>query len=116
MNIIVPSGFFGASADDNSIDTLLRAIGKKFGEDCDWPEKYGCNIKNDSFSMHQYCWCESEACEYCREVDPEPNFHHKKTGLKVWWYKYIGRSQKQNIDISDSELRDIYAEIMEANP
>lgn len=23
-----------------------------------------------------------------------PNFWHKRTGLKVWWYKWIGRSQE----------------------
>ena len=24
-------------------------------------------------------------------VDPLPNFHHKPSDLKIWWYKWIGR-------------------------
>jgi hypothetical protein len=35
-------------------------------------------------------------CESCTKYGDktEPNFHHKPSGLKVWWYKYIGRSMK----------------------
>lgn len=35
-------------------------------------------------------------CEYCTVYNgkDEPNFHHKPTGLKVWWYKYIGRGME----------------------
>lgn len=43
-------------------------------------------------------------CNYCtgnhhkdKGVEPgkgAPNFWHKKTGLKVWWYKYIGRGME----------------------
>ena len=34
----------------------------------------------------------SKWCRVCRgEFGNAPNFHHKPTGLRVWWYKWIGR-------------------------
>lgn len=34
-------------------------------------------------------------CAVCREGrSPAPNFHHKATGIKVRWYKYIGRGMQ----------------------
>jgi len=84
---------------------------------------YGCNLDCTSFAMHRFCWCEQEDCPWCVGCDcdaspnphtcklyrpPErwslntgfvvgegaPNFWHKSTGLKVWWYKYIGRGMR----------------------
>lgn len=44
-------------------------------------------------------------CARCREqITPAPNFHHVATGVKVWWYKYIGRGMK--IDCPDQETWD----------
>lgn len=90
------------------------ALGGTFG--------YGALLTTPVFSMHPYCWCEREDCPWCagctcdddavaergdcdfctaRGVFAEhhaepgegaPNFVHPRTGLKVWWYKYIGRS------------------------
>ena len=60
------------------------ALGGKFG--------YGANFENDTFMMHPFCWCEKDGCAWCDEN--APNFYHKETGLKVWWYKYIGRSME----------------------
>jgi hypothetical protein len=42
--------------------------------------------------MHPYCWCEADDCRWCS--GEAPNFWHKPSGLKVWWYKYIGRSME----------------------
>ena len=44
---------------------------------------------------------ETPSCDYCKGTgifgdnygEPgkgAPNFYHKKTGLKIWWYKWIG--------------------------
>lgn len=79
---------------------------------------YGARYENDVFMMHPYCWCECADCPWCRscecELGPapeyktikecincsdnpptrEPNFYHKKSGLTVWWYKWIGRGME----------------------
>lgn len=54
---------------------------------------YGVEYENDVFMMHPYCWCEQENCGWCNETSP--NFMYKPTNCKVWWYKWIGRSQEQ---------------------
>jgi hypothetical protein len=50
-------------------------------------------------------WLPLHPCRYCRgEFGNAPNFHHKPSGLKVRWYKYIGRGmevtapQRVNLD------------------
>jgi len=47
-----------------------------------------------------------------------PNFWHKPSGLKVWWYKYIGRSQEvvgpENPDIA-AIFADCLADVARAN-
>lgn len=78
---------------------------------------YGANFENDVFMIHRYCWCGKEECLWCRDGSPKdvkmwgdgsyledgseprevisaPNFWHKKSGLKIWWYKWIGRSME----------------------
>ena len=55
---------------------------------------YGVDFENNIFMMHQFCWCEKDDCPWCGEED-RPNFIFKPTNAKVWWYKWIGRSQKQ---------------------
>lgn len=57
---------------------------------------YGTNYDSDVFMMHRYCWCEEEDCPWCTDLEgvSAPNFHHKASGFKVCWYKYIGRSMK----------------------
>ena len=66
---------------------------------------YGCEYENDTFMMHPFCWCEKDDCLWCTYeeetddmVEPQslqPNFLYKPTDTKIWWYKYIGRSQEQ---------------------
>lgn len=62
---------------------------------------YGANYVNKIFIMHPYCWCEQDECGWCSGKNP--NFRHIKSGLKVWWYKYIGRGMEvkgaRNLDI-----------------
>lgn len=79
---------------------------------------YGVIYENDVFSMHPNCWCDSEECPWCSYSNehgryfqerhrvhgavPEfgcgaaPNFWHKPSGFKVWWYKWIGRDMEAN--------------------
>lgn len=79
--------------------TLTKAISKKepdsrvrglLGGDYG----YGCDYSNDVFAMKPYCWCESPDCGWCE--GNKSNFYHKKSGVKIWWYKYIGRGMKIN--------------------
>jgi len=46
---------------------------------------------------------QDKVCDYCRGVvrdhgqepgRPAPNFWHRPSGFKVWWYKYIGRDME----------------------
>lgn len=53
---------------------------------------YGVDYENDTFMMHQFCWCEEDTCKWCGKN--EPNFIFKPTGYKLWWYKYIGRGEE----------------------
>lgn len=66
-----------------------------FGGEFGYGARWDCEV----FSMHHFCWCEEDGCPWCdynEEIGgfPAPNFHHKATGFKVWWYKYIGRSME----------------------
>lgn len=104
VQIVVPSGMFGPSADDDFLDTALRVIGVAFAQPGEWASKYGTNYENDVFVMRtQYwgdCTCGAMECgpdEPERDCDPTcpmvlPNFRHKASGFEVEWYKYIGRS------------------------
>ena len=75
---------------------------------------YGVTYENEVFAMHRYCWCGRYDCPWCSYSDEEgqhfqerfrvngavpehggaPNFWHKSSGFKVWWYKWIGRDNE----------------------
>ena len=94
----------------DQLDKMLKRIALYAAPDKDgWNDKYGSRVVNDTFEMHPYCWgSEPEhpdgtsdgwdddnkppPCPLCNET--LPNFWHKPTGLKVWWYKYIGRGRE----------------------
>ena len=103
VQIVLPVGALGASDFDSALDTVLRTIAVRASSDPEgeWAEKYGTDFENDEFMMHHFCWCERGDCRWCSEDAcgcehqmPAPNFWHKPSGFKVWWYKYIGRSQE----------------------
>jgi len=107
VTIVMPFGAMGASDDDDMLDTILRQIAMKYGdEEHNWVSKYGTDIENDIFMMRPYCWCEKEDCGWCGEQNL-PNFWYKPTDFKVWWYKYIGRDPETNRQIDESELKKI---------
>ena len=66
---------------------------------------------------------QDEVCAFCRGEFPPPetgaiknrkgapNFWHKASGLRVWWYKYIGRGMET--DGGPSDLTPIFAECLE---
>lgn len=73
VRIIIPGGTFGASADDDVIDTAMRVIGVGFGSEDEWASKYGTNFENEVFLMHRYCWCEEGNCPWCAGCYCESN-------------------------------------------
>ncbi len=115
--IILPSGAMGASPDDDILDRMLRTLATKASTDPDeWCDKYGTRFENDVFMMHPYCWCEKKDCPWCAVGMPfkianqkncgpaAPNFHHKPSGFKVWWYKYIGRGVTMEPELSPEKI------------
>lgn len=53
-------------------------------------------FENDTFKITPYDWNEPK--------NPEPNFIHKPTGFKLWWYKYPLRSPEVNFNITHEEF------------
>jgi hypothetical protein len=116
ITIITPSGMFGGG-DGSAVSNMLCAIGEAFGEPGEWASKYGTRVENEVFTMHPYCWCERDDCPYCWDESERgkrhPNFHYKPTDLKVWWYKYIGRSMETNRPVTRKECANIAVHCME---
>jgi hypothetical protein len=66
IQIVMPKGAFGASPDDDLLDSILRKIADAAETDPGaWATKYGTNYENDVFMMHEFCWCEREDCPWC---------------------------------------------------
>jgi len=69
---------------------LSEALCETLGEDADLSNS-GTDYENESFAMRKYWWG--------KEDTPEAqlaNFEHKPTGLKIHWYKYLGRGMSAN--------------------
>ena len=139
ISIVVPHGMFGGGNDDSPLEQALRriAVAASAGRRGLWPDKYGIEIENDVFAMHPFCWCERPDCPWCggctcppgdwREPPScdyclgrgifatgapgrgAPNFWHKPSGLKVWWYKYIGRGMET---VGEANLDAVLAECL----
>jgi hypothetical protein len=124
FNVILPKGTLGESNSDNTLDSLLRELAVLVSEDPEgeWAS-YGTNFENDTFMMHQFCWCEKHDCPWCQgcicdtveecrdkctRKEYAPNFHYKPLDFKVRWYKYIGRSMDTSDTLSENMLREIF--------
>ena len=115
IEIVIPKG--AESNIELGLVKLTEAISKKTGESSGYglggENGYGCNYENETFMMHRFCWCEKDDCGWCAgigamsqlvrdsmgvkysESERLPNFLYKPTNVKIWWYKWIGRSQEQ---------------------
>ncbi len=114
VTVVIPHGMIpDEDLRAQLIEVGIRLIAEKCGDDDNFPEKYGAKFDNNVFSMHPYCWCEKEDCKYCRDYDPAPNFAYHG-GLKVHWYKYIGRSMEIEGDVSAEKMLDIIRECLES--
>jgi len=102
---------------------------------------YGVEFENETFLMHPYCWCDKEdgSCLWCLRDHPEfipllsarfgttedgyydeatgyfdpPHFWHKPSGLRVRWYKYIGRGMGVRAE-GDITAHDVLASCLES--
>lgn len=100
------------------------ALGGRFG--------YGGCWNSEVFQMHPFCWCGSDNCPWCfynvswdepqlacaEEYGADnqngggiaPHFWHKPSGMKVWWYKWIGRDM-ESVNVP-SDLSAIFTECL----
>ncbi len=90
IQIIVPKHAEGKLVD--LTEYLADKLGLNGGYGLGGENGYGAEYENDTFMMHPFCWCEEDTCKWCSH--DEPNFIYKPTGYRVWWYKWIGRSQR----------------------
>lgn len=79
-------------------EILLNTVRKEFDEEFK-------DIINDVFELRHYDWNES---------NEEPNFYHKPSGYKLWWYKYPLRGAEANMEISIKQFADILYDCKEA--
>lgn len=57
-------------------------------------------FENEIFAIRPYDWSEPDVLL--------PNFEHKPSGFKLWWYKYAFRSSTMNYNLSAEELNRLF--------
>jgi hypothetical protein len=80
-----------------------RALCRDLGVGYELGNEYHCTCGVDREWKDRYDAC---ACDWHQgrgafrfgKAADAPNFWHKPTDLRVWWYKYIGRDMKTNRD------------------
>lgn len=98
------------------LESIIRCLSEKLDPDpSSWSAKYGTDCEDENFAIHRFCWCEEESCPWCGPSE-SPNFWHKPTGIKVWWYKYIGRGVNMSRQPEMEECLQILQDAMLASP
>lgn len=64
----------------------------------------GNSFKCDTFEVSAYDW-DWDMEEESGEAEPKPNF--KWRNFEFWWYKYLGRGDYANREISNDELNEM---------
>ncbi len=120
----------GMSGDDNMLTLIIRALSLKHGKLEDWPDKYGADYEDDQILIHHDCWCEKDDCPWCgghglrpeilfqdtRGYERTANFWHKPSGVRVSWYKYIGRDMEYSTsEISSKDLERVVSLVTESD-
>jgi len=98
-------GAYGYGADYDSDVFMMHRYCWCEAEDCPWCG--GCFCPSNDWVGNPGSNIVGGKCQWCRGVhrfaehgalppnDPPhqtaPNFWHKPSGMRVWWYKYIGR-------------------------
>jgi hypothetical protein len=96
-------------------DSVLKKLCKKHS--IPWNKGYGCMVHCDcgQEELREKFFEENNHIPTCELV--LPNFYHKKSGLEVRWYKWIGRDMEINRDkITVGEVIPILKECFDSLP
>lgn len=112
LRVVVPEVSDGQVADDlvwltehlmstQGAETTGGFLGGEFG--------YGADFENDTFQMHPYCWCESDACPWCWGcVCPEGASVYEVRGTRVtfdeWCAEYERTGNRDRTHRKDPDL------------
>jgi len=102
---------------------------KERGVSKQWPEHISSEERERRFAVmdeantHRSI-SHDHVCDFCQgkifteygaePMRPAPNFWHRPSNFKVWWYKYIGRDMECNMEISDRDILEIIRECMDS--
>ena len=92
LQIILPHGALGDSADDSVLDRALRSLAVQASPDPEgeWASKYGTLVDNAVFMMHPFCWCEQDDCPWCVGCTcPASAFHYFWDGHEVSYDAWV---------------------------
>lgn len=59
-------------------------------------------FENDTFLLRPYSWEDED-----EKGKNEYHFHHKPSGLRVYWYKYPLRSPQANMDVTPYDFETV---------
>lgn len=98
---------------DHGLILIADAIREKRGDTYALTDNGGeIYFKCPVFVMRSYCWCDGD--NQGHEAGCPPNFEHYRTGLRVEWYKYVGRGMACNMATTAGQWADIVAECIAA--
>lgn len=95
---------------DDKRDAALADLCGKYGLDPYYGSMAHCTC--DADAVYAAWVAENPHPETCPLV--RPNFHHYRSGLKVWWYKYMGRSEESNMELGFREWSTIVFECLDS--
>jgi len=81
------------------------------------------NIPEGEWGSYIHCTCgrDEEYSKYMETIShsddcpiDKPNFKHYASGIKIYWYKYIGRGTKSNMDLDYRDWTKIVLECLDS--
>lgn len=94
--------YWHVSYDHKEYAASRRAICKELGLDPSFGCEVHCTCGSDKRWEERYAACDCDWHKGRKQFRfgaavRAPNFLHKPSGSKVWWYKYIGRDMKTGV-------------------
>ena len=91
---------------DEGLALIARAVKEKRNDSGllisnDGEEKF----VNDIFALRSFCWCDGDRKGH--EEECPPNFSDFISGLNITWYKYLGRGESMNKEVTLREWTEI---------
>lgn len=108
-------------------DERERVDHLSFDESCEhmdtWAEQNGFPRGKPGVAVYCDCGTRESHIEWSETHDHstdcltvKPNFYHYATGLRVYWYKYIGRSMTMNQPVELRQWNDIVNDCLDSIP